>query len=219
VLLLFDIDGTLLLDAADAHAAALMNAMERVYRVEVVKQRLEVAGYTDPAIARRYLTLAGVDDKRVDDGLEQLRDVAVQEYARLCPEDISDTLNPGIVAVLDELAPAHQFSLVTGNLEPIARLKLKRAGIGHYFDDGQGGFGSDHEDRALLPAIARKRAGDHSREGTVVIGDTPRDIACARADDISVIAISTGPFGAADLEGADVVISRADQIPGAIASL
>ena len=51
-----------------------------------------------------------------------------------------------------------RLALLTGNFEPIARLKLERAGIGHYFPPGQGAFGSDHEDRAELPAIARARA-------------------------------------------------------------
>ena len=92
------------------------------------------------------------------------------------------------------LAPEHDLGLVTGNFEPIARLKLNRAGIGHYFEPGHGGFGSDNEDRAALPALARKRAGGYPREQTVVIGDTPRDIACARADGVHVIAVTTGPY-------------------------
>ena len=88
-----------------------------------------------------------------------------------------------------------RLSLVTGNLEPIARLKLERAGVGRFFEAGQGGFGSDHEDRGRLPAIARSRASDPPwpRERTVVIGDTPRDIACARADEVRVAAVATGP--------------------------
>ena len=51
------------------------------------------------------------------------------------------------------------LALVTGNFEPIARMKLRSAGIGRFFARGQGGFGSDHEDRTMLPAIARRRAG------------------------------------------------------------
>ena len=98
-------------------------------------------------------------------------------------------------------------------LEPVARLKLERAGIGSYFPAGQGGFGSDHEDRTELPAIARERAGrdgrPHPRERTVVIGDTPRDIACARADGVRCLAVATGPHGVEDLETADAVATDA----------
>ena len=59
---------------------------------------------------------------------------------------------------------------MTGNLEPVARLKLERAGLGRFFAPGQGGFASDHASRAELPAIARRRAGGWPRERTVVIG-------------------------------------------------
>ena len=116
---------------------------------------------------------------------------------------------PEALAALATDPAVHRQALVTGNLEPIARRKLAAAGIGDRFAPGQGGFGSDAEDRAELPAIARARAGGWARERTVVIGDTPRDIACARADGVRVIAIATGPFGAADLAGADAVVDDA----------
>lgn len=220
MLLLFDIDGTLLLRASGPHAQALISSMEKVYGVsELHSGGMELAGRTDPEIARRFLLLAEVDDKVVDDKFDEFKRTSVEQFARICPDDLSDRVNPGMPSVLDELASAHEMSLVTGNLEPIAHLKLKRAGIGHHFPTGQGGFGSDNEDRTLLPAIARQRAGDHPREDTVVIGDTPRDIACARADGVKVIAIATGPYAVAELEDADVVITRAEELPGAIASL
>lgn len=220
MLLLFDIDGTLLLRASASHAQALIGAMEEVYGVnELHSGGMELAGRTDPEIARRYLTLAEVDAKKVDDRLEEMFELALEKFAEICPEDISDLVNPGMPAVLNELATEHELSLVTGNLEPIAHLKLKRAGIGHHFPAGQGGFGSDDEDRTLLPAIARARAGAVPPEDAVVVGDTPRDIACARADGVKVIAIATGPYAPAELEDADAVITRAEELPVAIASL
>jgi phosphoglycolate phosphatase-like HAD superfamily hydrolase len=103
------------------------------------------------------------------------------------------------------------LSLVTGNLEPVARLKLERAGVGGYFAHGQGAFGSDSEDRNELVPIARTRAALPAwpRERTVVIGDTPRDIACARADGVRVVAVGTGPFGVEALADADAVVDNA----------
>jgi phosphoglycolate phosphatase len=109
-----------------------------------------------------------------------------------------------------------RLAVVTGNLEPIARLKLARAGLGRFFERGQGGFGSDHEDRLELPAIARARAGDYPREHTVIIGDTPRDIACARADGLRCIAVATGPFTVAQLADADVVLESAHELLGVL---
>jgi phosphoglycolate phosphatase len=119
-----------------------------------------------------------------------------------------------VFALLPKLASRphqYQLSLVTGNLEAVARLKLDRAGIGGYFPPGQGAFGSDSENRDELPAIARSRAALPAwpRERTVVIGDTPRDIACARADGVRVVAVGTGPFGVEALADADAVVSDA----------
>jgi phosphoglycolate phosphatase len=206
-LLLWDIDGTLLLKASMEHAQAIHAAIERVYGVAIPEARVEAAGRTDFAIARSILALAGVSAERVDERLGTLRAAAVEEYARRVPADLSDRVAPHVPEVLEELAARGDVihSLVTGNLEPIARMKLRAAGIGHHFAKGQGGFGSDAEDRAELPGIARARAGNHPAADTIVIGDTPRDIACARADGVRVIAVATGPYRADQLSGADAV--------------
>ncbi len=228
MLLLFDIDGTLLLKASGEHKDALEEAICTVHRIEIPVCRVETAGRTDGAIARSLLTLAGVDAKRVDDRMVALRDESCQAYARRCPADLRATVNPGMPEVLDALTMAgHVLSLVTGNFEAIARLKLRRAGIGDHFAHGQGGFGSDSEDRAALPAIARRRAGRRCtpvegpcrRSETVVIGDTPLDIACARADGVRCIAITTGPFRREELLDADVVVDTPYELAGAIAAM
>jgi phosphoglycolate phosphatase-like HAD superfamily hydrolase len=213
-LLLWDIDGTLLLKASLEHAQAIHAAIERVYGVDIPEGRVEAAGRTDFAIARSILTLAGVSAERIDERLGDLRAAAVEEYAHRVPGDLRAHVAPHVPEVLDELArrPGVRHSLVTGNLEPIARMKLRAAGIGHHFATGQGGFGSDSEDRAELPAIARARAGNHAQEDTVVIGDTPRDIACARADGVRVIAVTTGPYGPGDLSHADAVCRDAREL-------
>jgi phosphoglycolate phosphatase-like HAD superfamily hydrolase len=217
-LLLWDIDGTLLLKASVEHALAIRAAIERVYGVEVGEDRVEAAGRTDFAIARSILTLAGVSAARVDERLGDLRAAAVEEYARRVPRDLSGHVAPHVAEVLGELTERGdvRHSLVTGNLEPIARMKLRAAGIGHHFAAGQGGFGSDAEDRAELPGIARARAGGHAPQDTVVIGDTPRDIACARADGVRVIAVTTGPFDAHALRGADAVCRDAREVAAAL---
>jgi phosphoglycolate phosphatase-like HAD superfamily hydrolase len=212
-LLLFDIDGTLLLRASHEHRKALHDGIEAVYRVgDPASVHVDAGGRTDLEIARLILLGLGVTARHIDDGLRDLRIAAAEAFARRCPDDLSSTVAPGMSALLDRLAARDdvRLSLVTGNLEPIARLKLKRAGIGHRFAAGQGGFGSDSEDRTDLPAIARRRAGSdgrpHPPQRTWVIGDTPRDIACARADGARVIAMTTGPCSADELRGADAVV-------------
>jgi phosphoglycolate phosphatase len=183
-----------------------------VHGVELDGLQVEAAGRTDAAIARDLLRAAGVSDAAIDARAGDVAIAAVDAYEELCPPDLSAYVAPGVDDALDALAAepdAYRLALLTGNLEPVARRKLASAGIGHYFAPGQGGFGSDAEDRAELPAVARGRAGGWPRERTVVIGDTPRDIACARADGVRVVAVATGPFSAEALADADAVVDGA----------
>lgn len=223
-LLLFDIDGTLVRGATDAHRDALHIALREVHGVDVTRARLSVspAGRTDGEIARILLLDAGISAARIDAGADEVREVCGREYARLVPEDLSGFLLPGVVKLLSSLAGRDELrlALVTGNYESVARLKLVAAGIGRFFEAGQGGFGSDAEDRTSLPPIARRRAGSTGkpfpRERTLVIGDTPRDIACAHADDVRCLAVATGPFSVDELRDADAVVDDATGIAAAL---
>jgi phosphoglycolate phosphatase-like HAD superfamily hydrolase len=225
LLLLFDIDGTLLQGAAHAHAQALRAALHAVHGVDTTSARTQLspAGRTDGEIARALLLACGVSARRIDERTDDVRDACCQAYAELCPPDLSDKLVPGVAGLLDWLAsqPTFRLSLVTGNFEPVARIKLKNAGIGHYFAPGQGAFGSDSEDRAVLPPLARRRAGQAGhpfpRSRTIVIGDTPRDIACARADELRCLAVVTGNYGASELTGADGVAADTAELQALIA--
>ena len=220
MLLLFDIDGTLLIRAIEEHRAAIHAAIRRVWQVpDPGAARVEAAGRTDPEIARAILLQSGVSADRIDERMLDFKRAGAEEYARrVADASLSRFVAPDVPEVLSELSarPGLRLSLVTGNLEPIARLKLARAGIGRFFEPGQGGFGSDHEDRTELPAIARARAGrpgvPYPREETVVIGDTPLDVACARADGVRCFAVATGPFDRDALRGADEVVATAREL-------
>lgn len=178
---------------------------------ESVTVTLQPAGRTDGEIARAILLAAGVAHPGVDAGASAVAQACCRAYAQLCDADLSDCVIEGIPELLRDLSGRGdvRLSLVTGNFEQVARLKLARAGIGGWFAPGQGAFGSDTEDRLGLPAIARLRAGEDRRpfprERTLVIGDTPRDIACARADQVACVAVTTGPFGSGELSEADAV--------------
>ena len=230
MLLLFDIDGTLLLKGADAHAAAVIAALCEVWDVEPPQSAhgVEAAGRTDQAIARDILALAGIGPAEFDQRRDDFIVATASHYERLVPDDLSDRLAPHATDVLSQLSADKRYrcSLVTGNIQPVARLKLGAAGILYPFAEGQGGFGSDSDDRNDLPPIARMRAGQlwnggdaWPAEQTVVIGDTPRDIACARADGALVVAVATGPFGADQLSDADVVLEDLLELDAALDSL
>ena len=225
-LLLFDVDGTLLAGASHAHARALWAALHDVHGIDATRVRSAVsaAGRTDGEIARLLLLAAGVSATRIDERADDVRAACCEHYAKLCAPDLSDKVIPGIPALLEQLSERDDIllSLVTGNFEPVGRLKLSRAGLGRFFAFGQGAFGSDAEDRAMLPAIARRRAGSSGtafpRARTIVIGDTPRDIFCARADDVRCIAVTTGPYDAAQLSDADAVAEDPTQLSELLAA-
>lgn len=227
MLLLFDIDGTLLLKAANEHRDAMLEALRVVHGVtDPVRGPFKVAGRTDLEIARGILLNSGVSAERIDARADDVRIAACEAYVRLVPDDLSHTVPPGVRELLEAL-DAHdgaQLGLVTGNFEAIARMKLRSAGIGEFFAAAKGGFGSDHEDRSELPRIARRRVGDGNggawpRERTIVIGDTPRDIACARADGVRVVAIATGPHSAEELVAADAVTRDARELRSVLEDL
>lgn len=215
--------------ASVEHGQALRRALTEVHGVgEVDPAYISYAGRTDGAIARDLLLAGGIAAAHIDAGVPAVRDTTVRQYAQLCPPDLSEFVAAGIPELLAELAALPErfrLSLLTGNFEPVARLKLERAGLGSYFEPGQGAFGSDHEVREELPAVARERAGAADggapwpRERTLIIGDTPRDIAAARADSIRCIAVATGPFGVDELSGADHVARDGHEVAGVLREL
>ncbi len=227
VLLLFDIDGTLLGGTRQAVGEAMLAALREVHGIDVgvIRTRIDTDGRTDGEIARAILGAAGVPSDRIDALAERVRESCCRTAARLLPDDLSGAVLPGVRELLDWLIEQDglKLGLLTGNYESIARLKLARAGIGEVFPPGQGAFGSDAEDRAALPGIARRRAGTtrapYPARDTIVIGDTPRDIACARADGVRCIAVATGSFTSEALAAADDVARDAVDLRRILADL
>ncbi len=220
LLLLWDVDGTLLQRASAEHALAMRAALEAVHGVtELERHRVEAAGRTDGAIARDLLRAAGVPAAAIDARAAEVRETCCRLFAARCPPDLSHTVAAGVRDALAALGAEHRQALVTGNYEPVARLKLERAGLGSHFAAGQGAFGSDGEDRAALPPLARRRAGGWPRERTLVIGDTPHDIACARADGVRVVAVATGAYPPEALGAADAVARTAHEVPAIVHEL
>lgn len=226
MLLLFDIDGTLLRNAASEHARALRRALHEVHGLGSPNgdpdglPAVRAAGRTDMEIAREIALICGLPIKRFDEQRRQLIAVCLREYARLVPDDLSDRVVDGMGDLLAELSECNDvvLSLVTGNIEAVARIKLDRAGLGRFFVAGQGAFGSDSDDRTDLPPLARKRAGaltdghPYPRERTILIGDTDLDISCALADGVRCIAVTTGPLQAHELRGADHVAHSTSEL-------
>ena len=112
-MLLFDIDGTLLHAATDAHRDAMHEALLKVHSVQADRMRspLSPAGRTDPEIMRAILLAAGVSAERIDDRADAVREECCRAYARLCPPDLSHTVLPGIRELLQWLTGMHGVTL------------------------------------------------------------------------------------------------------------
>ena len=194
-------------------------------RTSEIRTRIETSGRTHGEIARAILLDAGVPGERIDALAGAVCDLTCQAWARDVPEDLSASVLPGVGELLHWLGglPEARLAQLTGNYEAIAWLKLERAGIAEWFERGQGAFGSDADDREALPAIARRRAGTsrvpYPREQTIVIGDTPKDIACARADRVRCVAVASGSFGVEALADGDMVVRDAAALRAALEEL
>ena len=203
-LVLFDIDGTLLLSDG-AGRRAIHRALVEVFG-STGPEDYHFDGKTDPQIVRELMRLAGHGDRHIDAQMARLLDLYLtylrQELAR--PDKRAHTL-PGVPELLDALDAQDNviLGLLTGNVEPGARAKL--AAVGLDFDRFRvGAFGSDHEHRPELPAIARDRAKgdlgvDVSGSAIIVIGDTPADLTCGRALGASAIGVATGRYTVSEL--------------------
>lgn len=202
-LVLFDIDGTIL-RSDGAGRRAMLAALREIYGGAGPEDH-RYDGKTDPQIVREVMRLEGHDDARIDRDMERLMALYL-EYLQHELTRATTHVYPGVRALLDAVE-SHDHAilgLLTGNLERGAYAKLASAGI----DPARfrvGAFGSDHELRPELPAIACRRAHEQlgvALEGrdVVVIGDTPADLECGRALGVRAIGVATGSFSVAELE-------------------
>jgi phosphoglycolate phosphatase len=208
-LILFDIDGTLL--SGGPAKEAFRSALVEVFGTPGPIQKWDFSGKTDPQIARELLQEESRSNAEIDQGFPLLWTGYLRRLEALLPAQPTEPL-PGVPALLDALTreAGVALGLVTGNLERGAELKLASAGLGPF---PLGGFGSDHEERNHLPAVALDRAQAHwgrrfHPDEVVVVGDTPRDVACGQAHRLRTLAVATGRFPASVLRdaGADVTL-------------
>jgi phosphoglycolate phosphatase-like HAD superfamily hydrolase len=213
--LLWDIDGTLIRGARHA-AEAFWAVLHEVYELDTDILRISTGGKTDPQIVRETLLLRNLAHEAISERMPAFQRAYLAAAHQIAPQmRESIEVLPGVRAALDRLAPRVIHSLLTGNFLETARLKLDAAGLSRWFAWEYGAFGSDHEHRAELVPIALERVaavGAFDRRDVVVIGDTPNDIACARAAGVRVIAVATGSFDQAALADADAVLPNLNDL-------
>ncbi|MFN0149142.1 MAG: HAD family hydrolase [bacterium] len=227
-LILFDIDGTLLLSGG-AGLRALDRAFASLHGVRGASQGIHFAGRTDPAIVHDIF-VARLDREPLAAEMTAL----LEAYVPLLEEEIAVSerfvVMPGVAALLESLSLRDDLliGLVTGNVERAAGIKLARAGLARHFR--YGGFGSDSPDRLELTRLGIARgerlAAEMSRDvsGVVVIGDTQNDVRAGRGAGAFTVAVATGGVAIdalaaespdlvlRDLAGADEFIAAIDAI-------
>ena len=201
-LVLFDIDGTILSDGG-ASRAAFRDALAAVYGYDGDLSRYDFSGRTDPQIAHMVLRDAGHSSEAIEAELPRLWEVYLAGLARNIASGRVRVM-PGIRELLAELESHAEvvLALLTGNIEPGARLKLGGAGVNDYFPFGA--FGSDSADRTQLPPIAIERASAHLGRrfrgaDVVIIGDSIYDVRCGVPYEATTIAVASGKTAAETL--------------------
>lgn len=217
MLYLFDIDGTLM-DTGGAGMAALEEATREVFSAP--GPPLDLAGATDLGIVLGLHEYFAVEPTR--ERIESYLAVYQQRLDwNLAHGGFPGRVLDGVGDLLDILAAREQatLGLLTGNTAGGAASKVRHFGLASYF--AFGAYGCDHADRNRLGPIALERAAAHagrafSAEETWVIGDTPKDIACAKAIGARCLAVATGRFNADELaaHGADRVVEDLTQAFG-----
>ncbi len=224
-LLLFDIDGTLVLTGG-AGSRAMTRAFAQTHGLEDALRKVDLAGRTDRIIMRDALTHAGLPHEDVD------VDAFRSAYCAALREEITQAgtgrrgLLPGVRPLLDALAGREdvRLALLTGNFRASAEIKLAQFDVWRYFT--WGAFADDAIERDDLIAVAHARhETEHGHviapDSVVVIGDTPHDIRCARAGGAKAVAVATGNYDLASLERhrPDALFADLTDTPAVLAAL
>jgi phosphoglycolate phosphatase-like HAD superfamily hydrolase len=206
-LILWDIDGTLL-STGTIGRYALEQGVAVAAGLDDVPT-VKMSGKTDQRIMREIMQAAGLDTERIDELLPQAMAVSIEVLAdshdRVASEGV---VHPGVGTLVDRLAqtPGVRQSLVTGNLAPNARLKIRALGLDTHIDFDAGAYGDDHHDRnelvpMALARVAELRGETYAPDEVWVIGDTAHDLACARAAGVRCLLVGTNWDGVDDLTG------------------
>jgi phosphoglycolate phosphatase len=207
---LWDIDQTLL-STGGAGAVAWQRAFEELYGVAANIEEHTRSGMTDPEITE--IIFEEVIGRK---GSDEEHAAVVAKYLEYMPEAVAESpgyeVKPGIAEILPRLADAGIVQgLVTGNVEPAARIKLARGDLDKYFTFG--GYGSDARDRTEVTQKAIERGGAAAGAPldlatTIAVGDTPRDVSAGHGAGIRVVGVATGSYSVAEQEeaGADWAI-------------
>ena len=201
-ILLWDIDGTLIRSARPGgYKEYTIPVLEEIFGTAGRLADMRVSGMTDLQIVFEALNDAGISQEEILARAEVLVARLTEEARRVTGNGVKFfELLPGVRDTLEALSahPRYESALVTGNIKPMAQLKMELVGLDHFFTL-PGAFGEESHNRRDLPARAAERIRKHLQldlapEQFIVIGDTPNDIDCARHFGARALAVGTGRF-------------------------
>lgn len=224
-LILFDIDGTLLLSGR-AGLRAMTRAFQDTFNIANAFDGTNFGGRTDSFLVSYALKSAGLPD--TPEQHARFRDAYLPRLAEEIqqPGTGHKGLMPGVRELLDALSdfPDAYLALLTGNYREAAAIKLSHFEIFDYFE--WGAFSDDSADRNALVPIARGRAETYdvpraALDRVIVIGDTPHDVACATCAGARCLAVATGGYSMEELRaaGADEVVADLSDTESVLALL
>jgi phosphoglycolate phosphatase-like HAD superfamily hydrolase len=209
-ILLWDIDGTLIRSIrAGGFKAYTVPVLEKVFGTAGTLPEMTVSGMTDLQIVLEALRDEGFTQRDIRRRVRQLRECYLAELERVMASDGAGMFEvlSGVRETLEAVYahPRYLSTLLTGNVEDAARLKLELVGLAKYFAL-PGAFGDEANDRRRLPRLAQRRINQYLNlelqpSQFIVIGDTPNDIACARHFGARCVAVATGrTYGVDELQ-------------------
>jgi phosphoglycolate phosphatase len=201
-ILLWDIDGTLIRSVkTGGYKEYTIPVLEEIFGTSGRLAEMRVSGMTDLQIVYEALSDAGITQEEILARAEVLVSRLTEEARRVTGNGMKFfEVLPGVRETLQALAdhPRYESALVTGNIKPMAYLKMELVGLEHFFTL-PGAFGDESHNRRDLPARAAERIREHLQvdlapEQFIVIGDTPNDIDCAQHFGARAVAVGTGRF-------------------------
>ncbi|MFH0961607.1 MAG: HAD family hydrolase [archaeon] len=203
MLVLFDIDGTLVAKGTGAHERAFVLAIDKIYSVDSEKAfySLKLHGRVDKEIIVETVGKLGIPEslakKKVPDCKKLVEGLFPGELKR----DFSGQVLPGVREILSKLKKRKvKLGLLSGNFPNVAYGKLKRVGLEKFFSKKLSGLGDSGFSRVEVACkLARKVVRRTRGEKIVLVGDTPKDILAGKAIGAVTVAVATGGATKAEL--------------------
>ena len=224
-LMIFDLDGTLL-DVFGYHIASVEKVVDQVWNVPDQLQKSKRYGIPQKETLRKICEEGGVPEEEINRHLERAQQMLTAEMQRTLPQDLSGTLLPGAIELLDKLAERRSVchSLATGTIGPTAKILLARSGLKKYFPVGA--FGHEVFSRQELVRLTLERSCDHygldeKQIRVVTIGDAPSDIEAGRSIGARTVSVASSSFSPDELSrfSPDVLLASFEDVENALENI